>query len=118
MPPEIIRIIFFVRDVEKSAVFYRDIIGLEIIGEINSEWTELNAGGCNIALHRSSGASSKKGDSGVKIVFATTDVEKSKSEIESKGLKMGKIITYENIKFSDGCDPDGNKFQFSDRGVK
>ncbi|MDZ4711241.1 MAG: VOC family protein [bacterium] len=117
MSLEIIRIIFFVKDVAKSAEFYRDIIGLEIIGEINSEWTELKAGGCNLALHRSSATSAKKGDSGVKIVFATADVEKSKSELESKGLKMGKLITYEKIKFCDGTDPDGNKFQFSDRGV-
>ncbi|MBK8549728.1 MAG: VOC family protein [Ignavibacteria bacterium] len=114
---EIIRIILFVKDVKKSAEFYRDILGFKIIGKIDTEWTEIDCRSCNIALHKSSDRPVTKKDTGVKIVFAVKDVIKAKALIEKRGCKMGKVVEFGKIKFCDGKDPDGNKFQISNRGL-
>jgi len=118
MKLKIARIILFVKDVAMVAEFYRDIIGLKVIGKINSEWTELETGSCNIALHKASKSglkNSKKNDSAVKIVFESKNVQKEKLMLEAKGCKIGKIFTYEGMSFCDGSDPEGNRFQISDR---
>lgn len=115
MQGKIVRVILFVKDTVKCAEFYRDVLGLKIIGKINTEWIELKAGGVCLALHKSGMADSKRKDSNVKIVFGAKDVSKLKKEIESKGCKMGKIISFDDIKFCDGYDIEGNRFQISDR---
>ncbi|MEZ4824227.1 MAG: hypothetical protein R2942_18275 [Ignavibacteria bacterium] len=45
------------------------------------------------------------------------DVAKAKALIESRGCKMGKIVTFGKLNFCDGSDPEGNKFQISNRGM-
>ena len=53
----------------------------------------------------------------MKIVFGVKDVIKSKALIEERGLKMGNIITFGDLNFCDGKDPEGNVFQISSRGM-
>lgn len=115
MKLKLTRIILFVNDVPKIAKFYIDAFGLKVIGKIDEEWTELEAGGCNIALHKTSVRTEKDHDSGVKIVFGTNDVPVTKLKLEKKGIAMGKLFTFEEIQFCNGKDPDGNVFQISDR---
>jgi len=115
MPEKISRIILFVNDVLKCTEFYKNILALKVIGIANPDWTELKAGNCCIALHKT--GKKGKGDfhNNVKIVFYKKDVKKAKELIEKNGIKMGKIFTFEGMNFCDGSDPEGNKFQFSDR---
>lgn len=44
------RVIIFTADLERLVAFYRDLIGLEIVGR-EKGWVDFSAGGCNIALH-------------------------------------------------------------------
>jgi predicted enzyme related to lactoylglutathione lyase len=109
------RIILFVKDVSKVAAFYIDILGLQPLNSINDDWVELGAGGCNIALHKTSKKATEKHVS--KIVFGVTDVQKSKLLLEDRGVTMGKIFSFEGIEFCNGKDPEGNLFQISNRGM-
>jgi predicted enzyme related to lactoylglutathione lyase len=111
------RIILFVNDVSKTAKFYRDAFDLKVKGKINKEWTELDAGGCSIALHKSSMKTIKDHDSKAKLVFGSRDVPATKSFLEKKGIAMGEIITFDSIQLCNGKDPEGNPFQISSRGI-
>lgn len=115
MNGNITRIILFVKDVPKVSEFYREILGMKVIGKVDPEWTELNGGGCNLALHKAHKTYLRKVASPAKIVFETKDVAKTKRLIEKRKCKMGKIISFDGIKFCDGEDPEGNKFQISNR---
>jgi len=108
---EISRVILFVRDVKKVAMFYKNVFDLRLISDINSDWIELNAGGCNIAFHKTKEISKNK----TKIVFVTSDVLATKNLIEEKGIKLGKINSINGINLCNGKDPEGNIFQISDR---
>ena len=112
------RVMLFVQDVPALAAFYRDTFGCEPIGEITAGWAELRAGGCNIALHQ---AGSRKphpgGGSNCKLVFGSRDVASARAELESRGVAMGPIHSFDGIQICDGSDPEGNRFQISSRGL-
>jgi predicted enzyme related to lactoylglutathione lyase len=114
---KITTIILFVKDVPGVAEFYRDILGFKVIDIIDPEWTEIDCGSCRIGLHKIGKAGNIKKETGVKIAFGVKDVTKSKALIESRGHKMGKIVTFGELNFCDGSDPEGNKFQISNRGM-
>lgn len=42
----------FIQNVHKLKSFYADILKLDIVEEIKSEWLLLRAGDCNIRLHK------------------------------------------------------------------
>lgn len=115
MPEKIARIILFVNDVLKCSEFYKNILGLKIIEKPDPGWTELKTGNCYIAFHKTGKKGKGKFYNNMKIVFYKKDVKKAKELIEKKGIKMGKIFTFEGMSYCDGSDPEGNKFQFSDR---
>lgn len=110
------RVMLFIKDVPKVAAFYRDILGLEPVGDITHEWAELLADGCAVALHHAPKPLSERGSPSAKIVFGVRDVAAAKTLIESRGAKMGKISSFSGIDICDGLDPEGNLFQISSRG--
>jgi catechol 2,3-dioxygenase-like lactoylglutathione lyase family enzyme len=111
------RIMLFVKDVPTVAAFYRDVLGLPVVGEITREWVELQAGSCTVALHHASRPLHERGDASAKIVFGVKDVPAGRALLESRGVTMGKISTFSGIAICDGRDPEGNLFQISSRGM-
>jgi catechol 2,3-dioxygenase-like lactoylglutathione lyase family enzyme len=111
------RVMLFISDVPKIAAFYRDVLGLTPIGEITAEWVELEAGSCTIALHHAPKPLSERGQPSAKIVFGVKDVRAGKALLESRGVKMGEIYSFDGIDICDGLDPEGNLFQISSRGM-
>jgi len=112
---ELSRKIFFTPNVNRLVDFYISHFGLRPIGRPHAEWTELDAGACNLALHRTS-EKTDGADKGVKIGFTVDDVAGEKARFESLGIKMTKIFKFGDIEMCDGSDPDGNRFQISSRG--
>ena len=111
------RIMLFVHDVPKVAMFYRDVLGLQPVGTITDQWGELQAGSCTVALHHAAQPLSERGHPSAKIVFGVKDVPAGRTLLESRGVKMGKISSFEGIDICDGKDPEGNLFQISSRGM-
>lgn len=109
------RVIIFTMDVGRLVEFYKAHFGLEIVGKADDGWTELNAGGCNLAFHKTSEKTSDK-DPGIKFVFGSDDVPGERSRLEGLGIKMSKVFEFGDIQMCDGRDPDGNRFQISSRG--
>lgn len=117
-------IIIFVKNVEKLKSFYADILGLKIVEEIKSEWLLLNAGSCNIGLHKAgsdfseSGINEYKSFSNTKIVFEIEeDILKVRDRLVKAKVKMREIKTFDNYEYivCDGEDPEGNVFQIKQR---
>ena len=113
----IARVILFVKNPQNVAKFYQEGLGLIPMGESSAEWVELSAGSCSIALHKSISSASERGEKATKIVFGVADVSGAKALLESRGVKMGAVYSFEAISFCDGTDPEGNKFQLSNRGL-
>jgi catechol 2,3-dioxygenase-like lactoylglutathione lyase family enzyme len=111
------RIMLFVYDVPKVAEFYRDVLGLQPLGEITHEWVELQAGSCTVALHHAAKPLNERGHASAKIVFGVKDVPAGKALLEARGVRMGKISSFSGIDICDGKDPEGNLFQISSRGM-
>lgn len=97
--------------------FYTSTFGLEIAGEFDPGWTEVDAGGCTIAFHKVPFEVNASSDDGVKIVFASDNVAGEKARLEGLGIEMTEIFRYGDIEMCDGSDPDGHRFQISSRGV-
>ncbi len=117
-------IIIFVRDVEALKQFYVGILQLDIIEDYQSEWLLLQAGACNIGLHKIGDEYLKtmseafKVENNTKLVFEINeDIHALRQTLLDKGVAMREIKTFEGYDFymCDGEDPEGNVFQLKQR---
>jgi len=109
------RVILFTHNFAAMRDFYRDMLGLEVVEE-DDGWADLAAGGCNIAIHAAGkGAASGDGEGPHKIVFHADDVAAAREDLMSRGANMGPVKVFGELHLCDGDDPDGNRFQFSNR---
>jgi predicted enzyme related to lactoylglutathione lyase len=109
------RIIYFTNQMKTMTAFYRDVIGLSPIDNAESDpsgFLEFDAGACTIALHKGSPG---KPATRNKIVFFTDDVAATREELIRRGAKMGTFNPKGSLHLCDGKDPEGNKFQISNR---
>ena len=118
------RVMIFARDARKVAEFYRDKLGLAVRGEIGDGWAELQAGGCDIAIHGGMKKGTKErgpGSMNMKVVFGCRDVAKKRDELIAMGVTMFKLSEFPHetkdlmVQICDGEDPEGNLFQISNR---
>jgi len=116
------RVILYVQDVRRLTAFYRDVLGLALVEEIEGEWTVLKAGNCEIALHRVgkpyrvADASSWKVESNAKMVMTVDrDLAELRAELVRQGVAMRPIKSYPPLTgpLCDGEDPEGNMFQLA-----
>ena len=72
---DLARVIIFTGNVGRLVDFYTSHFGLEVVGEPDEGWTEVNAGGCNLAFHKFSGSfeNGAKADNGIKFVFGAKE---------------------------------------------
>ena len=116
------RIILYVQDVERLARFYESAFGLAVIEAIPGEWAVLDAGSCQLALHRV-GAPYRVADTGrwkaesnAKLVFTVArNIAELRAALMAKGVEMGEIKSYPGLTgpLCDGKDPEGNVFQLA-----
>ena len=117
-------IILFVQDIEKLKQFYVNLLQLEVLEEIPSEWVLLQAGHCTIGLHQAgqqyiqntgniSGA-----ETNTKIVFETEEeLHVIREQLLSHHIPMREVKTFDNYGYwlCDGEDPEGNVFQLKQK---
>ncbi len=109
------RVILFTHNFAAMRDFYRDMFGLEVVEE-DEGWADMAAGNCNIAIH-AAGKGAAGGDGAVphKIVFHADDVAAAREDLVARGAKMGPVKVFGELHLCDGDDPDGNRFQLSNR---
>ena len=111
MQLELRRIILFTANMAAMTAFYRDVIGLALVGE-EEGWRDFDAGACRIALHH---GASKVGTRPPKLAFHAADVAAARARLTRLGATMGKVLSTGSFDMCDGRDPDGNRFQISSR---
>ena len=109
------RLIVFTNRVRVLAEFYSTTFDLPLIGEMNDDWVQVQAGGCLLAFHKTTYNTADKGDTGLKLVFGADDIEEERRRLIDLGVKMDAIKRFGDLAFCDGSDPDGNRFQLSTR---
>ena len=124
MDAALTRVILYVQDVGRLVAFYRDVLGLSVVEEIEGEWAVLKAGACEIALHRVGKAyrvadpGDWKVESNAKLVLTVDrDLDGLRAELVAKGVAMRAIKSYPPLTgpLCDGEDPEGNVFQLAQR---
>lgn len=112
MQLDIRRIVIFTGDLARLTAFYRDVIGLEIVGQEDG-WVDFAAGACRLALHA---GKSKVGNRSPKIFFYTDDVGSTRAMLIKRGLTtLGPIHSTDSFDMCDATDPDGNRIGISSR---
>ena len=120
MPIALSRIILFVQDVDRLAAFYHDAFGLSAVKEIAGEWVVLDAGPCQLALHRvgpehrAADAAARESSSNAKLVLSVhRPLAELRAALVAKGVRMGEIKSFPGMAgpLCDGRDPEGNVFQ-------
>ena len=100
--------IILVEDLEKSIVFYRDILELKIKNQ-SPDWVEFQneAQGAVLALHPA--RIKQKGFSNILVGFNVSNLESVCKKLEEKGVKFHKRITEESFgKHAIIEDPEGH----------
>jgi predicted enzyme related to lactoylglutathione lyase len=117
-PLPIVRIILYVRDIQKVAAFYQKHFGLKPLPGAEDGWLEIGLpnGSCSIALHQA--AASQKRGAEIKIVFGVKDVRGFRAERAAAGLKFGVVHTSVGHELSNAKDPAGDSIQISNRCLK
>jgi len=111
MSLELRRLILFTANLADMTAFYRDVIGLQVVGQ-EEGWVDFNAGVCRLALHV---GKSKVGARPPKIVFHAADVAGARASLIKRGLADAGPVKSGNFDMCDCKDPDGNRFQISSR---
>jgi catechol 2,3-dioxygenase-like lactoylglutathione lyase family enzyme len=109
------RVTLFVKDVQATGAFYRDVLGLtpKLTPDDPKAWLEFDAGGCSIALH--DGGVPNTSRRAPKIGFYVEDVSAARAMLVARGVKMGRVQSSDVHQFCDGKDPEGNAFSVTSR---
>jgi predicted enzyme related to lactoylglutathione lyase len=97
-----------VSDMQRSVVFYRDSLGLEVL-EHDGDWSEVTAGDQRIGLNS---GESPAGDGGAVIAFAVDDMDATVEELKGRGVEFaGEVSEHPWGRLAPFKDPDGNDLQ-------
>lgn len=109
------RVTLFVKDVQTTGAFYRDVLGLapKPTPDDPRSWLEFDAGACSIALH--AGGLPNTSRRAPKIGFYVSDVNATRAILVARGVKMGRVQSSDFHQFCDGKDPEGNVFSITSR---
>jgi len=103
-------VILAVKDLDKSIVFYHEIIGLPIKKQRRS-WVDLGTTGALLSLHPASLTAEHIGssiDNGITVGFLVGDVQSSVDELKEKGVEIFRdIVERDAGKNAVILDPDG-----------
>jgi catechol 2,3-dioxygenase-like lactoylglutathione lyase family enzyme len=112
MALELRRVILFTPNLVAMTAFYRDVLGLEVIGA-EEGWVDFATGGCRLALHA---GKSTVGQRPPKLVFYAANVEDARTTLIERGLIAASPVKAAGaFQMCDLKDPDGNPLQISSR---
>ncbi len=120
------QLILFAKDMPRMHAFYRDVIGLTPVDEIEPlEWVQFDCEGTFFALHAMSAEAAARvtiddpprvrTDTPMKFAFHADDVDATARQLRERGAAMRDVRRFGTVVLCDGVDPEGNLFQLSNR---
>jgi catechol 2,3-dioxygenase-like lactoylglutathione lyase family enzyme len=111
---ELAAIVLYVKDMQSQVEFYRDKLELKIeypkgkSDYSKDYWVAFSTGGTSLSLH--AGGKGRIGEDAPKLVFRVKDVNKVRTELIERGVKMGEVRSAgPKRQVCDGTDPEGNR---------
>ena len=104
-------VFYNVTDMDKAVAFYRDTLGLKVIGEVGKMWTEFETGTTALSIGVYGAKPIKKGEKGnVSVALSVDDVEKTLVELKAKGVTVNmEPQSFDPCFMASISDPDGNE---------
>jgi predicted enzyme related to lactoylglutathione lyase len=110
--------VLYVSDVEKSAPFFRDVLGFEFLGYTDSDgepyYAEMRAGTLKFGLHDPTNAEQATWVGHQRIYFRVTDVRKQRELVAARGGKPGDLIETDWMDMFIVRDLDGHQIVFAE----
>jgi lactoylglutathione lyase len=95
----------YVRDMERSLAFYRDLLGLPLEGD--EHWVEAQLGGTRFALHLAHEGVPALSSGTVNIDFEVDDVDAAAERLRAQGVEVRETMRDEWGAAVEVVDPDG-----------
>ena len=95
----------YVRDMERSAAFYRDVLGIPLEGD--AHWMEADLGGARFALHEASPSVRELTSGGVAVNIRVADADEAATRIRAAGVEAREQMREEYGTSFEVVDPDG-----------
>ena len=121
------RVILFVVDKPAMARFYGEVLDLPRVStpDDSEDFQCFDAGGCQLCLHgvpEEAAAQititeppAPRDEVPTKLAFGVDDVATRREELVARGAAMDPIRRFDGLELCDGTDPEGNRFQLSNR---
>jgi predicted enzyme related to lactoylglutathione lyase len=108
----------FVEDLEVSIRFYKDVMGLPLLGEGN-DWAHFDSGNGSLLELFSGGKASEDPkmpiQQSIVVGFRVENLERSIAELEQKGVRfIGEAGEYEGTRWAHFSDPEGNQLEIKE----
>ena len=96
---------YSVSNLQRSIIFYRDLLGLKLVLS-NNIWAEFNADGQRLAIYEKKNSTKLGGDSGAIVYFEANPIESMVEILKIKGVKFigniekhayGKLILFTDL---------------------
>ena len=96
---------FYVRDVQRSLEFCRDVLGMPFTGD--THWSETDLGGVRLALHEWSESVAEPVSGGVSVNFRVEDADAADEQVRAAGYDVREQMREEYGISFEVVDPDG-----------
>ncbi len=115
--PKLVRdfghVLIGVEDMDHALGFYRDLLGLDVIGEVNPIWTVVSAPGGQFTLYKQEDVTPVAlGPEGNRTPFSlhVDDFEEASDTLEAAGVRLGRGDAHHGVVW----DPFGNVLELHD----
>jgi catechol 2,3-dioxygenase-like lactoylglutathione lyase family enzyme len=95
----------YVSDMERSAGFYRDLLGIPLEGD--EDWQEASLDGVRFALHRTREGIGQLSSGTIHVNLEVDDVDAAAKRLRAAGIEAGETMRDEWGAALEVVDPDG-----------
>jgi predicted enzyme related to lactoylglutathione lyase len=108
----------FVEDLEAGIAFYRDVIGLPLLGK-GDDWAHLDSGnGSLLELFsggKASGTPKKPDQQSIILGLRVDDLDHAVAELKGRGVRfIGEVGEYAGTRWAHFSDPEGNRLEIKE----